>query len=64
MGPLMARPLGTFVHIFPIKDVRPHKTTAGHDCWCEPRIEDYGENAEGLPIRLFIHDYVGKFTKV
>jgi len=41
-------------HVVPVADVRTHQECVA-DCWCEPRVEDYGRDASGAPARVYVH---------
>ncbi len=45
------------VHVYPETDVEPHVTEPG-GCWCEPAVEDYGMDADGLPARVMVHQKI------
>jgi hypothetical protein len=52
------------VHVYPAKDDCRHEIRfGGAGCWCEPKIKDEGEDAQGRPARVFIHQRLNKRSK-
>lgn len=44
------------VHVTPNDDPTPHDTDHGHDCWCEPAIEQVLDDETGAEIGVvFVH---------
>lgn len=49
------------VHVFPVSEAELHNTfQGGADCFCEPRILDLGEDSDGKPARVFMHQVLTK----
>ena len=44
----------SLTHVYP--EGSKHKIDHGGDCWCEPRILDFGLDSNGKPAKVFIHE--------
>ena len=42
------------IHVYPVSE-DDHHTDTGADCWCEPEIQNYGQDEAGRPARVFVH---------
>ena len=45
----------SLAHVFPLADKISHSLTKQTDCFCEPSIIDLGNDWNGQPARVFVH---------
>lgn len=52
----------SLVHVYPHGSKRVHALKTA-DCWCEPKVLDFGEDFVGNPARVFLHGEAERKTR-